>query len=127
PKQLKLLAKAEYEWEGKKIGGSCPPLKTEHGWLTIYHAVGPDKLYRVGAMLLDLDDPTRVLCRTRDWLLQPELEWEMKGHYNGVVFPCGNVIVGDTLFVYYGGGDVHCGLATCSFSALMDSLLAQPV
>lgn len=125
PKALKLLATAKYDWECK-IGGSTPPLKTDQGWLTLYHAVGPDKHYRIGAMLLDLDDPTRVTHRTRDWIYQPEEEWETKGLYSGVVFPCGNVVIGDTLFMYYGGGDVYCGVATCKTAELMDYLIACP-
>ena len=124
-KNLKLLAKAEFDWECK-IGGSTPPLKTEDGWLTLYHSVGADKHYRVGAMLLDLNDPTKVLYRGHDWLLQPEEEWELKGFYNGVVFPCGNVIKDDTLFVYYGGGDVVCAVATCSVSELLAYLKTCP-
>jgi len=122
----KLMAKAEYEWE-KKIGGNTPPIKTPYGWVTLYHAVGEDKYYRLGAMLLDLNDPSIVIGRTRDWLLQPEEEYETKGYYNGVVFPCGKVVVGDTLFVYYGGADKYVGVATCSFAELVDSLRSSPV
>ncbi len=125
-KRLQLLAKAEFPWECK-IGGSTPPLKTKDGWLTLYHGVGPDKYYRTGALLLDLDDPTKVLCRTPDWLMEPDQQWETQGFYKGVAFPCGNVIKGDTLFVYYGGGDVVCAVATCSVSELLAYLKANPV
>lgn len=117
----RLLATAKYDWE-LKIGGSTPPLKTEHGWLTLYHAVGADRHYRVGALLLDLENPSRVLHRSPDWLLQPEEKFELEGYYPGVVFPCGNVVIDDTLFVYYGGADKYCGLATCSMSELVDAL-----
>lgn len=123
----KLLAKAEYAWENKKIGGNTPPLRTPHGWLTLYHAVGTDKLYRLGAMLIDLEDPTRVTHRTRDWLLQPEKDYELKGFYPGVCFPCGKVIIGDTLYVYYGGADKYVGVATCKMADLLDYLLKCPV
>ena len=99
-----LLAKQEFNWEADKIGANTPPIKTEHGWLTLYHAVGIDKYYRLGALLLDLEDPTIVRYRTRDWIMQPEEEFEIEGFYRGVVFPCGKVVIGDTLFVYYGGG-----------------------
>ena len=122
----KLLAKAEYEWEHGKIGGNTPPLRTEHGWLTIYHAVGSDSYYRLGAMLLDIDDPSIIRYRARDWILQPEEEYETKGYYNGVVFPCGNVIIGDTLFVYYGGADKYVGIATCSVSEFLEYMLSCP-
>ncbi len=124
PKTPKLLATAKHDWESRKLGGASPPLKTSAGWLMLYHAVGSDRHYRVGAMLLDLENPSIVHCRSHDWLLQPELEWEVSGHYNGVVFPCGNVVIDDTLFVYYGGGDIHCGVATCNLSRLIDYLLS---
>ena len=125
-KQPQLLAKAEYEWECK-VGGSSPPLKTADGWLTLYHAAGPDLHYRTGALLLDLEDPTRVLCRTPDFLMEPTEEWELRGLYNGVAFPVGNVIKDDTLYVYYGGGDIVCAVATCSVTELLDYLKANPV
>ena len=121
----KILATAKYIWE-QKIGGNTPPIKTKYGWLTIYHAVGPDKYYRLGAMLLDLDDPSIVLHRTPDWLLQPEEDYEIDGFYNGVVFPCGKVVIGDKLFVYYGGADKYVGVATCSFSGLLKHLTKCP-
>jgi beta-1,2-mannobiose phosphorylase / 1,2-beta-oligomannan phosphorylase len=127
-KQSKLLAKATFPWE-LKIGGNTPPIKTKAGWLTLYHAVGHDQYYRLGAMLLDLDDPTKVKYRTKDWIFQPETDYETKGHYfgGGVVFPCGKVIIGDKLFVYYGAADKYVGLATCKVDDLINYLLQCPV
>lgn len=121
----KMLATARFDWECK-IGGSSPPLRTADGWLTLYHAVGPDRHYRVGAFLLDLEDPSKILHRTTDWLLQPEQDYELEGYYPGVVFPCGNVIIGDTLFVYYGGADKYVGVATCSVTQLLEYLRSCP-
>jgi beta-1,2-mannobiose phosphorylase / 1,2-beta-oligomannan phosphorylase len=125
-KQLKLLAMAEYDWE-KKIGANNPPLKTAHGWLQIYHAVGPDKHYRLGALLLDLEDPFRVTHRTRRPIYEPTAEWETKGLYSGVCFPCGHVVLKGIYHLYYGGGDVVCGLATTPLDDLLEHLLEQPV
>lgn len=125
-KNLQLLAKAEFDWECK-VGGSSPPLKTKDGWLMLYHAVGPDKYYRTGAMLLDLNDPTKVLCRLPYFIMEPDQEWETKGFYNGVAFPCGNVIKDGVLYVYYGGGDVVCAVATCDVNELLGCLKANPV
>jgi predicted GH43/DUF377 family glycosyl hydrolase len=124
-KELKLLAKGRYSWE-KKIGGSTPPLKTKHGWLMLYHAVGEDDFYRIGAMLLDLDNPTKILHRSKDCLLEPQETYEIEGFYNGVVFPCGNVIIDDTLFVYYGGADKYVCLAICKLDELLDYLCSCP-
>lgn len=124
-KELKLLAKGKYDWE-RKMGGSSPPIKTKHGWLMLYHGVGEDKFYRVGAMLLDLNDPSKILHRTKDWLMEPEELYETQGFYNGVVFPCGNVIINGTLFVYYGGADKYVCLATCDLDELLDYLRLCP-
>ena len=124
--ESKLLIKNKYPWEVYKLGVNIPPIKTPHGWLTIYHAVGRDKFYRLGAVLLDLDDPSRVLHRTPDWLMQPEEDYEIEGFYRGVCFPCGSVVIGGTLFVYYGGGDKYCAVATCSLQELVEHLLKCP-
>ncbi len=120
-----LVANAKYDWECK-IGGSCPPLRTAEGWLHIYHAVGPDKRYRLGALLLDLDQPHIVRHRTPEWIMQPEADYETQGFYEGCIFPCGNVVIDDTLFVYYGAGDRHVGVATCPLPELLDHLRGCP-
>lgn len=94
-------------WDSRKIGAGAPPLKTEAGWLLIYQAVGnqdPGR-YKMGAMLLDLGDPTRVIYRSSQPILTPDESYENKGHKSGVVYPCGAVTIKDELFVYYGGAD----------------------
>jgi len=96
-------------WETYKLGVNTPPIKTPHGWFTLYHAVGADKHYRLGALLLDLEDPSQVLHRTPDWLMQPEEAYELDGFYRGCVFPCGAVVMKETLFVYYGGATNFAG------------------
>jgi predicted GH43/DUF377 family glycosyl hydrolase len=122
----KLLIKNRYPWEAAKLGVNIPPIKTPHGWFTIYHAVGPDKFYRLGALLLDLNDPSKVLHRTPDWLMQPEADYEIEGFYHGVCFPCGAVVIDGTLFVYYAGGDKYCALATWDFDELLKHLRSCP-
>ncbi len=122
----RLLIKNKYPWEAAKLGINTPPIRTRHGWFTIYHAVGPDKFYRLGALLLDLDDPAKVLHRTPDWLLQPEKDYEIEGFYRGACFPCGAVVIEGTLFVYYGAGDKYCALATCDFEKLLAHLSTCP-
>lgn len=110
-------------WE-EKIGGSTPPLRTKDGWLIIYHGVenGGQGYYRVGAALLDLDDPTKVTARLEDWIMEPEHDYEIDGFYKGCVFPTGNMIVDDTLYVYYGAADRYVGLATCNINDLLNDL-----
>ena len=122
----RLLIKNKYPWETAKLGINIPPVKTPHGWLTIYHALGHDKFYRLGALLLDLNEPWKVLHRTPDWLLQPEEHYEVEGFYRGVCFPCGAVVIEGTFFLYYGGGDKYCAVATCNFGELVRHLLSCP-
>jgi len=117
-----LLITGQNWWE-RKVGGSTPPLKTGEGWLTLYHGVDDKNIYRVGVMLLDLNDPSKVIARAPDFIMEPEYDYEKEGLYNECVFPTGNVIVGDTLFVYYGGADKYCCVATCSLSELLDYVL----
>jgi predicted GH43/DUF377 family glycosyl hydrolase len=125
-KDMQLLAKGEHPWE-EKVGANNPPLKTEHGWLQIYHGVGADKQYRLGALLLDLEDPTKVTHRTPEPLYEPTEDYETQGFYKGVCFPCGHVVLNDTYFLYYGGGDVHCAVCTAPLQEFIDHLLANPV
>nr|WP_320154009.1 glycosidase [uncultured Draconibacterium sp.] len=119
-----LIAGKKGTWE-EKTGGSTPPLKTDRGWLVLYHGVenGGTGYYRVGAVMLDLEDPTKVIGRTEDWIMEPEHDYEIEGFYKGCVFPTGNVIVDDTLFVYYGGADKYIGVATCDVNELVDFIL----
>jgi predicted GH43/DUF377 family glycosyl hydrolase len=109
-------------WDERKIGISAPPIKTKKGWLLIYHGISDRSIYRVGAALLDLKDPTEVIARTTDALLSPEMDYELKGQVNNVVFPCGAVIRKDTVFIYYGGADSVTGVATLSLSKLLSVL-----
>jgi predicted GH43/DUF377 family glycosyl hydrolase len=121
-----LLAKARYHWE-RKIGGSTPPLKHKKGWLLLYHGVDAKRIYHVGAMVLDLKDPRKVLARTPEPIMSPEAEFEWKGLYShGVVFPTGNVVVDGKLFVYYGCADKFIGVATADFDELVNYVLQFP-
>ncbi len=109
-------------WDGGKVGISCPPVKTKNGWLLLYHGVSWSTTYRVGAVLLDLDDPTVVKARTAVPLFEPEEEYEHKGVVNNVVFPCGLVVRGTTAFMYYGAGDSVVGVATMKMATLLRML-----
>ena len=105
--------KGEEDWESKKIGISTPPIKTKDGWLVLYHGVSKkDDAYRVGAILLDLNNPTKILRRTKDFIMEPEADYETNGYYNGCVFPTAMVKKDDLLYIYYGAGDKVICLAT---------------
>jgi predicted GH43/DUF377 family glycosyl hydrolase len=104
-------------WETDRVGAGTPPLKTDSGWLEIYHACrrsntpGQVGEYVAGALLLDLDNPTRVLGRTRQPLWKPDAPHELDGFIPRVVFPTGIVVRGDILHVYYGAADTNTGIA----------------
>lgn len=106
-------------WDSKKVGAAAPPVKTKDGWILLYHGVSEDGVYRVGALLLDLRNPVNVLARTDNPILEPETPYEREGEVNNVVFPCGNVVIGKKLFVYYGGGDSVVGVATIAIDKLL--------
>ncbi|MEK7518047.1 MAG: hypothetical protein AAB583_05890 [Patescibacteria group bacterium] len=111
-------------WDSEKIGLCAPPLKTKAGWILLYHGVSKiSHHYRVGAMLLDLSDPSRVISRTPWPILEAELPFEKEGIVRNVVFPCGAAVKNNTLFIYYGGADTVVGVATIEFSTLLDFLL----
>lgn len=110
-------------WDSEKVGLAAPPIKTKEGWILFYHGVSTeDKFYRVGAILLDLKDPTKIIARSDEPFLEPEQPYEKEGQVSNVVFPCGAVLIGNTIFVYYGGGDKTAGVATVNVDQLLKVL-----
>lgn len=123
-RSLKIIGPRTNAWDSLKVGVSSQPIKTDYGWLVLYHGVSKShSTYRVGAVLLDLKDPAIVLARSTDAIFEPEEEYEKVGIVNNVVFPCGMVIKDDLLFTYYGGGDRVVGVATMKLSVILDSLV----
>ncbi|MBC8520491.1 MAG: glycosidase [Methanomicrobia archaeon] len=92
-------------WEGKKIGAGAPPIKTEKGWLLIYHGVDGDGVYRMGVAMFSLNDPSKLLYRYPEPILEPETYYEIRGEIPRVVFACGACEVMDRYYIYYGGAD----------------------
>lgn len=115
------LIKPYTNWSADKIGPT-PPIKTKHGWLEIYHGVKVGR-YSIGAVLLDLEDPTKIIAKANSPILTPNEPYEYLGHYpNSVVFPCGALVDEDKdeIRIYYGAADTCIGLATGKFSELID-------
>ncbi|HEX9319651.1 MAG TPA: hypothetical protein VF884_12020 [Nitrososphaeraceae archaeon] len=121
-----LLIKPEHDWESLKVGVGIPPIKTEKGWLVIYHGVSSERVYSAGAFLLDTSEPTKILGRTKEPILKPEETYERNGDVGNVVFPTGACILDSTLYVYYGGADKVCCLATTDLGGLLEDILSQP-
>jgi predicted GH43/DUF377 family glycosyl hydrolase len=116
-------------WDSLRIGIGPPLLKTEHGWLLVYHGVKETvsgAIYRVGLALLDLEDPTRVLRRTADWVLAPHESYEREGDVPNALFPCG--LIHDTssgdLRLYYGAADTSICLATARYDDVLEAVLS---
>lgn len=110
-------------WDSKKVGIGPPPIKTKDGWLAIYQAVGFDEgVYKIGAMLLDLKDPTKVLYRSSYPILEPRVEYEKSGFKPGVVYPCGAVTIDGKLIVYYGASDTFIAAAVADLNEFLDAL-----
>jgi len=111
-------------WDSWFRGIGPTPVKTKDGWLLLYHAMdhtNPDR-YRMGALILDINDPTKILYRSKNPILEPEEEYENSGHKWGVVYSCGAVIKDEELFVYYGGADKFVCVASINLQELIDSL-----
>ena len=105
-------------WEALQLGNCGPPIETDAGWLVLTHGVGPMRTYSIGAILLDLDDPTKVLGRLRRPLLSPVLD-EQNGYVPNVVYSCGALLHADTLVIPYGIADGAIGLATAPLPELL--------
>ncbi|MCK7490787.1 MAG: hypothetical protein MZW92_02635 [Comamonadaceae bacterium] len=110
----------------RRSAARARPSRRPYGWFVIYHGVSKkDDAYRVGAVLLDLDDPTKILARTKEPILEPEFDYETSGVYNGCVFPTGNVVKDGVLYVYYGAADKFVCVATCDFEALLQDMITH--
>jgi len=114
-------------WDGLKGGTGAPPIRTEKGWLLIYHGVKEEScghfVYRLGLALLDLDDPRRLLARSSDWVFAPEMEYEQRGLVPDAVYTCGALEREGEIWMYYGGADTVIGLAIARTPDLLDFVL----
>ncbi|MDD5721231.1 MAG: hypothetical protein PHT16_02165 [Candidatus Pacebacteria bacterium] len=117
------------EWDSWFRGVGPSPIKTKYGWLVLYHAMdhkNPDK-YKMGAMILDMKDPTKVLYRSNQPILEPEEWYENEGYKSGVIYSCGAVVKDGQLFVYYGGADKVSCVATANLDSFLNELVHSNV
>ncbi len=127
-KQILMMSAREGSWwDANKIGLSTPAIKTQEGWLVIYHGVRQSCsgcIYRIGLALFDLNKPEVCLKRGDEWIFAPKEPYELHGDVNKVVFPCGYTIGpdGDAINLYYGAADTSIALATGSIKELLDWL-----
>jgi predicted GH43/DUF377 family glycosyl hydrolase len=122
-KCIRIIGPRMNTWDSAKVGISAPPLKTKYGWLLLYHGISKHShTYRIGAVLLDLKDPTTVISRTSDPIFEPKEKYEKEGIVNNVVFPCGMVEKDGLLYIYYGGADTVVGVATIELNVILKAL-----
>jgi predicted GH43/DUF377 family glycosyl hydrolase len=121
-----IMLTSKYAHEIDYVGSGCPPIETERGWLFIYHGV-KDAIkgyeYSACAALLDLNNPRKVIARLPYPLFKPEIDYELTGDVDDVVFPTGTLLHEDTLYIYYGAADDIIACASASFSGLIKELL----
>jgi predicted GH43/DUF377 family glycosyl hydrolase len=112
-------------WEKKKIGAGPPPIRTAEGWLIIYHGVDDNYVYRAGAALADLDNPQRIIARSRVPILEPSEPYERHGLVPEVVFPEAAMVFDRVLYVFYGAADTVSCVATVRLHELLRWLMEQ--
>jgi predicted GH43/DUF377 family glycosyl hydrolase len=117
-----LFGLREGYWDNGRIGAGAVPIKTDKGWLELYHAADKNQRYCMGAVLLDLNDPTKVIARTDQPILEPEARYEVDGFFGNVVFSCGAIVEEDIVKIYYGVADTSMACAELSLKEIMDSL-----
>lgn len=120
----KIMEPRPGNWDDLKIGAGGPPIRTEHGWLCIYHGVDSDTVYRLGVALLDLEDPSKVVSWPEEAILEPEEPWELEGDIPNVVFTCGTAEVDGRYHVYYGGADKVIAVATADRDEMLQFALS---
>lgn len=118
--EYRWIAPRKGMWDSRKVGISAPPIKTDAGWLILYHGVSEDDgAYRVGTLLTDLHDLTKIIDRSDEPNFEPETPYEKLGQIPNVVFPCGAVVIGEKIFLYYGGADQVVGVAIGDLKKLL--------
>lgn len=106
-------------WDSLSVGANGLPIATSEGWLCLNHGYDEDHVYRFGVILLDLDDPAKVIRRPSAPIFWPEELWELRGDVPNVVFSTANPVLDDVVYVFYGGADHVIGLATCALPDLL--------
>ncbi len=119
-----LILKPTYHWEYVQLGNCGSPIETEEGWLVLSHGVGPMRKYAIGAFLLDLNDPAKVIGRTKEPILSPD-ENEREGYVPNVVYSCGGLINNGELIIPYAMADYASSFATVSIADLLAELTGK--
>lgn len=120
-----IILEPNFWYESRNVGGGCPPIPTEAGWLLIYHAVEDSsrgKIYHASAALLDKKNPRRIIGRLKEPLFSPKSPWEREGVTNNVVFPTGAIVRNERLYIYYGAADKLIALKSVNLDNLINAI-----
>lgn len=109
-------------WDSARVGAGAAPIKTDKGWLEIYHGANAEHQYSLGAFLMDLNDPSKVIARTLDPIMSPKENYELSGFFGYVVFTNGHVVDGDKITMYYGAADEFVCGAHFSIKEILEAL-----
>lgn len=119
----KCIAKTrEGKFDSKRLGAGAAPIKTKKGWLMIYHGATEENRYSLGAILLDLENPSIIIARSEEPIMEPIAEYERTGFFGEVIFTNGHIVKGDKIKMYYGAADEFVGLATLSIKEILKTL-----
>jgi len=110
-------------WDSARVGAGGAPIRTEKGWLEIYHGANSNHRYCLGALLLDINDPSKVIARSTEPIMEPIEPYEQTGFFGNVVFTNGHYVKGDDIFIYYGASDEFICGARFSISEILSTLI----
>ena len=112
----------ENYWDNGRIGGSAVPFRIDEGWLEIYHGASKEDRYCLGAVLLDANEPWKVLARSKKPIIEPEEDYEIDGFFGNVIFNCGVLYEENKVKIYYGAADTYIGYAEIPLRDIMEAL-----
>jgi beta-1,2-mannobiose phosphorylase / 1,2-beta-oligomannan phosphorylase len=118
----RLMSTRKGYWDEGRVGGSAVPIKTERGWLEIYHGATKDDRYCLGAVLMDLNQPWKIIARTDNPILEPEADYEVNGFFGNVVFSCGALYEENIVKVYYGSADTYVAYAEIHIDDILNAM-----
>ena len=121
--ESQIIQEPKHQWEFIQIGNCGSPLETDEGWIVLTHGVGPMRQYCIGAILLDLEKPTKIIARLDEPLLAPH-EKEREGYVPNVVYSCGAMIHKNKLVITYAMSDINSGIATVEVRELINCMHA---
>ncbi len=110
-------------WDSARVGAGAAPIKTAQGWLEIYHGANEENRYCLGAILLDLENPAKVIARSKEPIMEPKESYELSGFLGSVVFTNGHIVNGDEITIYYGAADESICAAKFSIEEILEKLI----